>query len=111
MSEEKMLRILTTNWNRRLISQYTNGHYQEFAVYFDYHSDIPDQFTRVLTYFEQCKGICPEGHLEKSEVRWFKLSDIIEDKISQPWGPSFHRMLLEAYPYLIEGISKSTLEL
>ncbi len=107
MSKEKMLDILTINRDRRLIARYTDQVYQEFAVYFKYDSDIPDQFSRVLNYFQKCEGICPVGHFEKSEVRWFILDNLIKGDIKEPLRPSFQRTLLKSHPYIIEGMKSN----
>nr|QBK91262.1 MAG: NUDIX hydrolase [Pithovirus LCPAC202] len=107
MSEEKMKDILTINHDSRLIARYTHDIYQEFAVYFKYDPDIPDQFRRVLNYFLKCKGVCPEGHFEKSEVKWFLLSDLIKGNIKESLRPSFKRTLSKSYPYLIDGMINS----
>lgn len=107
MSKEKMKDILTVNCDSRLIARYTHGTYQEFVVYFEYDPDIPDQFQRVLNYFSKCKGTCPEGHFEKSEVKWFVLSDLVGGNIKETLRPSFQATLLKSYPHLIAEMINS----
>ena len=107
MGEEKMKDILISNRDSRLIVRYTHCIYQEFVVYFKYDADIPDQFKRVLNYFSKCKGICPEGHFEKSEVGWFVLSDLVSNNIKISLRPSFQATLLKSYPHIIAGMIDS----
>ena len=107
MSKDEMLHILQTNYNQRLLDKHTDDIYQEFVVYFDYDERIPDQFDRVLNYFQRCnkiQSICPEGHLEKSAVEWFTLDQIISGQVDKVLRPTFLQMTLLSYPYIVDGI-------
>lgn len=66
-----------------------------------YDERLPTYYNRVYNYFKKCakdhpelKGFkyipsCPEGYMEKTELKWFTIDDIIDIKKVDLFRPSF----------------------
>ena len=79
-NREEMLTILNS---QRLLATYNNGKYLQYLVYFPYSEWVVNQFNRVFDHLRSSVERIGQQPLElgweKSRVRWFSLSALLEE--------------------------------
>lgn len=123
MTNDELYNLITNDDTYLFINK--KHPYIECIIKLNYNTELPKVYNNIRRYLDECMlyisndgtnfqhmiPSCPHGYLEKTEIKWLAISDILNDidNIRQEFKDTFHKIIKTYFSTLLSSEEESSL--